>query len=186
MKHIRPFTYRLLLWLLCGCGLSFALWQARRTEATVSPSAREVAANFTVSNINDSGDGSLRKAILDANAMAGDDTITFATPFFSTPRTITLTSGELAINSNLTITGPGANLLTVAGNNASRVFRINSGFTVSLNGMAVTSGNGGDVGDGGGIRNDGTLTVTNSTISGNTAIRQTASSAAAAFATTAR
>src|SRR3954470_14444629 len=36
-----------------------------------------VAATFTVSNKNDSGSGSLRQAILDANAAAGVDTINF-------------------------------------------------------------------------------------------------------------
>ena len=34
-------------------------------------------ATFTVTNTNDSGAGSLRQAILDANALAGADTITF-------------------------------------------------------------------------------------------------------------
>ncbi len=35
------------------------------------------AASFTVTNTDDSGPGSLRQAILDANAAAGADTITF-------------------------------------------------------------------------------------------------------------
>ncbi len=159
---------RVIIGTLIIFSLSLAFWQAQRAEATAKlpASARDAAATFTVSNANDSGDGSLRKAIQDANATAGDDTITFATPFFSTPRTITLTSGELAINSSLTINGPGANLLTIAGNNASRVFNLGSGFTASLSGMTITGGN---AFDGGGIRNFGTLTVTNSTVSGNTA-----------------
>ena len=64
------------------------------------------ATTITVVNGNDSGPGSLRQAIL--NASSGD-TINFA------PRvaTVTLTSGELVINKNLTIIGPGANRLTV-------------------------------------------------------------------------
>ena len=37
-----------------------------------------ILAIFTVTNTNDSGPGSLRQAILDANASAGADTITFA------------------------------------------------------------------------------------------------------------
>jgi hypothetical protein len=36
------------------------------------------AANFTVTNLNDAGLGSLRQAIADANAAPGADTITFA------------------------------------------------------------------------------------------------------------
>jgi hypothetical protein len=64
------------------------------------------ATTMTVVNGNDSGPGSLRQAIL--NASSGD-TINFATSV----TTVTLTSGELVIDKNLTITGPGANRLTV-------------------------------------------------------------------------
>ncbi|MBI1764572.1 MAG: VCBS repeat-containing protein [Acidobacteria bacterium] len=123
--------------------------------------------SILVSNTNDSGANSLRAAINTANTNgAGLDDIIFDNNVFNTPQTITLTSGELAINSSLTINGPGANLPTISGNNASRVFNINSGFTVSLNGMTITGGNDGE---GGSIRNNGTLTVTNTTIAGNTA-----------------
>jgi hypothetical protein len=38
------------------------------------------AGTFTVTNTNDTGAGSLRQAILDANAAAGADTIVFAIP----------------------------------------------------------------------------------------------------------
>ena len=64
------------------------------------------AATITVTNNNDSGAGSLRQAIADA---ASGDTINFADSLNA--QTITLTSGELLINKNLTITGPGANQL---------------------------------------------------------------------------
>ena len=63
------------------------------------------AATITVTNGNDSGSGSLRHAILDASP---GDTINFA----PSVTTVTLTSGELVIDKNLTITGPGANRLT--------------------------------------------------------------------------
>ena len=39
---------------------------------------RSVPATFTVLNLADGGDGSLRQAVLDANALAGADTIHFA------------------------------------------------------------------------------------------------------------
>ena len=39
-----------------------------------------IAATFTVTNINDSGGGSLRKAIDDANANPGADSINFSIP----------------------------------------------------------------------------------------------------------
>ena len=44
-------------------------------------------ANFSVTNTNDSGPGSLRQAILDANAAAGADTITFASAMTIAPTT---------------------------------------------------------------------------------------------------
>src|SRR5206468_23159 len=64
-----------------------------------------------VTNSNDSGAGSLRDIILHACDGA---TITF-TAGLASP--ITLTTGELVINKNLTITGPGASVLTISGNN---------------------------------------------------------------------
>src|SRR4029434_670742 len=86
------------------------------TTVTVCPTTA------TVTNQNDSGAGSLRQAISD---LCVGGTITFsnttaggATNFFDgSPHTITLTSGQLSISHNLTITGPGANLLTISGNN---------------------------------------------------------------------
>ena len=77
------------------------------------------AANITVMNTDDSGPGSLRQAL--ADALDGD------TIDFSVTGTITLTTGELVINKDLTINGPGANLLAVDGNHASRVFNVGSG-----------------------------------------------------------
>ncbi len=64
---------------------------------------------LTVTNTNDAGSGSLRQAIIDASS---GETIKF-----SVTGTIRLTSGQLTIDKNLTINGPGANLLTISGNN---------------------------------------------------------------------
>ena len=58
------------------------------------------AATSVVTNLNDSGPGSLRQAIADA---APSDIITFGVT-----GTITLTTGELLINKDLTLSGPGA------------------------------------------------------------------------------
>jgi parallel beta-helix repeat protein len=115
------------------------------------------AATITVTNLNDSGAGSLRQAIIDASS---GDTINF----FVTG-TITLISGELVINKTLTISGPGASQLTISGNNASRVFKISS-VTATISGLTIT--NGATTGSGGGIRNNGNTTLTNCTVSGNT------------------
>ena len=121
-----------------------------------------VHATQTVTNTNDNGPGSLRQAI--AQASAGD-TIQFA-PGLS--GTLTLTSGELLLDKNLTITGPGAGQLAVSGNHTSRVFEISTGVTVVLSELTVENGYDNTSG-GGGLLNDGTLTLTNSTIAGNSA-----------------
>ena len=81
-------------------------------------------ATFTVTNTNDSGAGSLRQAIIDANGTAGEDTIDLS----GVSGTITLTSGELTVNDDLIISGPGANMLAVSGNNASRVLKVDPDF----------------------------------------------------------
>ena len=61
-------------------------------------------ASFVVTNTNDSGAGSLRQAILDANADAGAETITFAIPG-SGRHTITVATALPAITENTTIDG---------------------------------------------------------------------------------
>lgn len=120
-----------------------------------------------VTNTNDSGAGSLRDTI---NTACPGDTITFAAALTSGgPATITLTSGELVIDKNLTVTGPGANLLTIGGNSNSRVFNVQSGI-VALSNLAIASGNVAGVNSkGGGVLNNGTLTLTNCNLYGNTA-----------------
>lgn len=140
------------------------------------------AATFTVNQTGDAGDltcdatCTLRDAIDDANNLAGADTITFDAGVFSTPQTIVLAGTVLTINdvgnAPLTITGPGASLLTISGNEVVRVFAVESGDTASISGVTVTQGNsetGLFAGHGGGIVNNGTLTITNVVVTGNTA-----------------
>ncbi|MEZ5117687.1 MAG: choice-of-anchor Q domain-containing protein [Candidatus Nanopelagicales bacterium] len=125
------------------------------------------AATFTVTNLNDSGAGSLRQAILDANGSPGADIITFAVT-----GTITLSSGELWVQpGGLTIQGPGAGQLIIDGNNATRVLLIDAGSTSALAGVTIRRGSTSAefTQVGGGILNLGTLSVTDSVISGNSA-----------------
>jgi predicted outer membrane repeat protein len=111
-------------------------------------------------------DCSLRGAIAAANASAANNTVRFDPVVFSTLQTITLSGTQLTIENNGTLTISGAGKVRVSGNNQSRVLQINSGAVVTLDGLTITGGNSVD---GGGISNGGTLTVTNSTISGNSA-----------------
>ena len=91
------------------------------------------AATITVTNLNDSGAGSLRQAIADA---AAGDTIDFGVT-----GTITLTAG-LVINKNLNIQGPGAANLAIDGNNTVTVIDVRF-VTVEMSGLTIQNGGGG-------------------------------------------
>jgi hypothetical protein len=121
---------------------------------------RATPATFTVTTTLDSGQGSLRQAVLAANATAGvADTIVFdPTVFGTTPQTIQLSTGQMTITDSVSINGPGAGLLTVSANpNAlsvsNRVFSITGVNTlnVSISGMTLTGGNVSGANDGGAI-----------------------------------
>lgn len=122
---------------------------------------RTVPSTFMVRTLADGGDGSLRAAITDANANPGADVIRFAGA--ARTGTIALTSGELNITDDLQIDGPGAHKLAVSGNDSSRVFRIGSGVTMSIDDLTITHGRA--VGQGGGILNAGTLTLSHAVLS---------------------
>src|SRR5262245_38737666 len=134
---------------------------------------RTVPSTFTVENLADNAPGSLRQAILDANAAPGADLIAFAPA--ARDGTIVLTSGELSITGDLTINGPGNSHLTVSGNHASRIFDISGGVTVTIAGMTMSDGlaNGSSpvlASTGGGILNFGSLTLANDVLANNQAV----------------
>src|ERR1041384_5023625 len=81
-----------LLLLLAVCVIPFALAQR------ITAKGRRSANTITVTNANDSGSGSLRQALADAN---NGDTINFDTSLKG--QTVTLTTAELVINKNITI-----------------------------------------------------------------------------------
>lgn len=138
------------------------------------------AATFTVTKVADTNDGtcdadcSLREAIAAATAAAGDDIIAFST-LFSTPQTIVLGGSELVLGNNgsTTIAGPGPALLTLDGNNASRILSTGANVVANVSGIRFTRGNGAgalNTGRGGAIYNvGGTLTLTNCVITANAA-----------------
>ncbi len=133
-------------------------------------------------------DCSLREAVKAANAAATNDTINFAIPAgdagcASGVCSITLRIfGALVVNDaatagTLTITNStGASNLLISANGGSRVFYLNAGANLAINGVTITRGRGtGNIfnlnGFGGGIYNNGgTTTLTNSTVSSNRAV----------------
>ena len=124
---------------------------------------------FVVTDAGDSGPGTLRQAVLDANAAPGPDTIDFDAGLNGS--TITLTTGEIDITDDLQINGPGAANLTISGNNSSRILDIAaSASTVSVSGLTLTDGFAYNE-DGGAIHSlaSSRLTIADSVITGNEA-----------------
>jgi Ca2+-binding RTX toxin-like protein len=117
---------------MAGAGLSLGV--------TLVGGASAQAATFTVTNLSDSGAGSLRQAILDANATAGADQVTFQS---SLSGQITLGSQLPNITDPVDILGPGAETLTVSGNNSSRIFYLYPtvhDIPVTISGLTLTAG----------------------------------------------
>jgi len=154
------------------------------------------AATFAVLNTNDSGPGSLRQAIEDSNSIPGTDTITFGP---AATDAILLASPLPTLTDHVSLLGPGAGVLRIDGNGAFRVLDIGPGLTVILSGLSISNGRvfapetgaginisgsgltligctfSGNVADGsgargGGIRNDGFVTIIDSTFSDNSAL----------------
>jgi hypothetical protein len=137
-----------------GSGLVFLL--------VLALAARAGATTFQVTTLADSGPGSLRQAVLDANAATGPDTVVFAAT-----GTITLTSGEITITDDLVVNGPGAGALTVSGNDQSRIFNVFNAVEAVLSGLTLTRGH--TDGDGGAVTAGGTFTLLNCVVSDSSA-----------------
>jgi len=184
--HSRVGTTAIALFALAFIGwfaLPHSLW------SMIQPLAR--AASFTVNSIGDTSDAApgngvcadsssnctLRAALQEANSLLGDDTIDF-----SATGTIDLNNALPNIASNVVIKGPGANSLTIRRSTAGgtpnfRIFTTNSGTVITISGLTVTNGRTADglpgasfggLGDsGGGILNNGALTLTDVVVTGN-------------------
>jgi hypothetical protein len=151
---------------------------------------RWMPSTLTVTNNLDSGADSLRAKIAAAH---NGDTINFAPALDG--QTITLSNGELIIRKSLTINGFADRNVTISGGGSSRVFELFKGVTDTLSGLTISNGfftgtggaggggilvdtnanvmvsnctlTGNQAGQGAGILNEGTLTVSGSTLSGN-------------------
>ena len=122
---------------------------------------RNLLSTFPVTSLADSGAGSLREGIL-----SGDTTIVFAPGLHGT---IKLTSGDLLINHSVTIDGPGANTLSISGNDSSRIFDVSGNASVAISGLTITDGL---ATSGGGILVEGkaALSISNCAVTGNEAL----------------
>src|SRR5207253_2796041 len=118
-------------------------------------------ATLTVTTLVDETDGrdttlSLREAIESANADPGGDIIQFKSGLTGTINLV----GQLSLRKSMTITGPGASLITVAGNHTNfSVFFVTDLTTflknITISGLTIT---GGSQTVGGGIQNQENLT----------------------------
>lgn len=167
--------------------------------ATITIHSVSANVNLQVTTLTDEDDGfydpalgtgmSLREAIAYANVHPGADAITFAPELVGT---IKLGGTRLPnAEGDLTITGPGADRLTISGDRKSGILWVGSGTQTTISGISFTQGAGApggamqvggtlmidqcvffdniSGGDGGAIANFGTLTVSNSTFENNKA-----------------
>ena len=167
-----------------GCG-------APRQRATFRPQlealeGRDVPSTLTVTSTlgyGAPGIGSLSGEI--ASAHSGDTIVFSPDLFLKGPQTIQLSNPpgyfggaiELFIAKDLTIQGPGAGELAISGGGAARVFDIAQGAHVAISGLTIEGGNArtgafdpvSTDGYGGGILNEGTLSLSGCMVTGNTA-----------------
>jgi|GEM_PF-2645670 len=145
-----------------------------RFLAVLSLGAFSVSAGvITVTDLSDTpsapAPGTLRKAIQDA---VPGDTVDFAAGLTGS---ITLGGSSLVIDKDLTISGPGAAVLEISGNQKSRVFSVAAGVSASVSGLKISNGvapwNPPDsvpgAGDGGGVLNCGNLSISDCNFTNN-------------------
>ena len=118
-----------------------------------------------------------RAAIMESNALAGAQTIVFGSGVYvlesaaesAAGEAVNAASGDLDIQSDITLLGIGAQATILHANATDRVLEIHSG-TVHIENLAISGGYAGPNGDGGGIRsNGGNVTLRRVSISGNQA-----------------
>jgi fibronectin-binding autotransporter adhesin len=151
-----------------------------RPEVLLLEDRRLMTTIITVTNPADSGAGTLRDAVARADLATNPVEIDFHLKKGETE--ITLTTGQLELSNSvpITIDGPGSALLTVDGDQNSRVFQIDPNVTASISGLTISEGYiktgidfpyqgypSGIGNDGGGLYNQGSLTLTGVTVSDN-------------------
>ena len=117
------------------------------------------------------GNTSLRAAAQEASALGTDAAIAFDPALFpgDTPGTITLDDalGSIEIANHVIITGPGRDILTIDGNDATALFGISSASdSLAASELTLTHGSGAN---GGAINSSGSVTLENVAISNSSA-----------------
>jgi CSLREA domain-containing protein len=141
---------------------------------------------FEVNSTADTDDGActlsgtgngctLREAIFAANTTLGAETITFKPALTASgPAIIALLSVLPELDSDMTIVGPGRDLLTIQrstapGTPSFRIFTVHAAKTIELSDLTIANGNAITQNNGGGVRNNGALTMRNCNVYGNSA-----------------
>jgi hypothetical protein len=116
----------------------------------------------TTPNTSTNSDGltSLSEAIAFANSNADNSAISFSATVFAAPRKTIAVGSELTLSQPVTITGPTAGVVINGVNKSFRLFFVASGIRAGFDGLTVINGTAG-------IFNNGTTTVTNSTLRDN-------------------
>ncbi len=145
--------------------------------ATIDAGAFEISSSYLVSNTGDSLlAGTLRSAVswADSNPVSasGANTILFDPTVFNTPQTINIADelGSLSFtntNAPVNLVGPGAALVTIEGDGGVGLFSVQPGVTASFSGLTISGGGGQN---GGGILNQGTLSVANTAFTNDTVL----------------
>ena len=115
----------------------------------------------------------MRSAVDAANANPGSNTIEFDPAVFNGDPTVTLAGSQLELTNSVNIQGPVGGM-TISANNQFTVFLVVAGVTANLSDLSITGGNAAgnrsaNGGNGGGIYNNGALTLSSCTVSFNTA-----------------
>ncbi len=141
----------------------------RQSFGTVDIGACEWRTPLIITNLNDSGSGSLRQAIQNGfwpEPHVFDPALTGVIAF---------TSGQLFVGSQFNLSGPGGGKIALSGENSYRLFEIASGVDVTISGLTLKAGHrnaevlGDPLGYGGAIYNRGNLTLNDCVITNNKA-----------------
>jgi uncharacterized repeat protein (TIGR01451 family)/CSLREA domain-containing protein len=193
IRRVRP--YGLFVVVIMQLGMAFPAWPATFTVNSTTDAVDITPGNGICADA--SGNCTLRAAVQEANLFPGPDIIMLGAATYTLSLTGTddiAAQGDLDITQDVTISGVGAISTIIDGGDIDRIFHIapSGGVTVMISGLTIRNGNssglaGGGIrnggtldlqdialssnvsGDGGAILNLVTLTITNSTVDGNTA-----------------